>query len=163
MVLTEGEFTLQGTFGNVRRCFGCHDWGRGCYWHLISTDQRYYFLTYNTHDSLSQQRTIGSQMTVMLGQRTPLPFLWFSLTHDNLTFMLQLSPLNYVCFSLGKTHGAKSKGQFYVLVILRVSAALDKDDRGLVLETFSLSSSRTPHFPGLCQLPSFHSLLCWIF
>lgn len=162
MVLTQGEFTLQGTFGNVWRCFGYHDRGRGCYWHLISTDQRYYFPTYNTHDSLSQQ-TIGSQMTVVLGKRTPLPFLWLFLTHDNQTLTLQLSPLNYVCFSPGKTHGAKSNGQFCALVILHVSAALDKDDRGLVLETFSLSSSRIPYFPGLCQLHSFLSLLFWIF
>lgn len=102
-------------------------------------------------------------MTVVLGKRTPLPFLWLFLTHDNQTLTLQLSPLNYVCFSPGKTHGAKSNGQFCALVILHVSAALDKDDRGLVLETFSLSSSRIPYFPGLCQLHSFLSLLFWIF
>lgn len=47
-------------------------------------------------------------------------------------------------FSRGKTQRSElSNGQFSALVILRVSAALDKDGPGLVLETFPLSSART--------------------
>lgn len=49
---------LPSIFGNVWRCLGCHNWGRGCKGHLVDGDQRYYFSSYNTQDSPSQQRRI---------------------------------------------------------------------------------------------------------
>lgn len=80
---------------------------------------------------------------------------------------IELLPLGFphttTRFSRGKTQRSElSNGQFSALVILRVSAALDKDGPGLVLETFPPLICQNIHSPGFHWL-FFLSLPCRIF
>ncbi|XP_063580505.1 zinc finger protein 354C isoform X4 [Pongo abelii] len=41
----------QGTFGHVWDMFGCHNWGKGCHWHLVSKGQECCSAPHRAQDS----------------------------------------------------------------------------------------------------------------
>lgn len=49
--------------------FGCHNWMRWCYWHLVSGSQGWGQTSYNAEDSPQKKRVIWSKVSIVLWMR----------------------------------------------------------------------------------------------